>query len=64
MTHRRPPGAVPSALRYGGGHQEVALRTEGVFQNKGCVTYEVIDRVTESEGYYRFSDFRAGDDRA
>lgn len=43
---------------------KVALRTEGVFQNKGCVTYEVIDTVRESEGYYRFSDFQAGEDRA
>jgi hypothetical protein len=43
---------------------KVALRTEGVFQNKGCVTYEVIDRVQESERYYRFSDFQAGDRRA
>ena len=43
---------------------KVALRTEGVFQGKGCVTYEVIDTVKESEGYYRFSDFQAGDDRA
>lgn len=43
---------------------KVALRTEGVFQGKGCVTYEVIDTVKEEEGYYRFSDFQAGDDRA
>jgi hypothetical protein len=43
---------------------KVALRTEGVFRGKGCVTYEVIDTVKESEGYYRFSDFQAGDDRA
>ncbi|RKY02004.1 MAG: hypothetical protein DRP54_02700 [Spirochaetes bacterium] len=43
---------------------KVALRTEGVFDNKGCVTYEVIDTVKESEGYYRFSDFQAGDNRA
>lgn len=43
---------------------KVALRTEGVFQNKGCVTYEVMDTVREAEGYYRFSDFQAGDRRA
>jgi len=43
---------------------KVALRTEGVFQGKGCVTYEVIDTVKEAEGYYRFSDFQAEDDRA
>ncbi|MBN2532730.1 MAG: hypothetical protein JXB88_07565 [Spirochaetales bacterium] len=43
---------------------KVALRTEGVFQNKGCVTYEVMDTVKESEGYYRFSDFQAGEKRA
>ena len=33
---------------------KIALRTEGVFQNKGCVTYEVIDRVDEEKGCYRF----------
>ncbi len=43
---------------------KVAMRTEGVFRNKGCVTYEVIDTVKEPEGYYRFSDFQAGDKRA
>ena len=43
---------------------KVAMRTEGVFQNKGCVTYEVIDTVNEPEGYYRFSDFQRGDKRA
>lgn len=43
---------------------KVALRTEGVFQNKGCVTYEVIDKVDEARGYYRFSDFKAGTERA
>ena len=46
------------------GQLKVALRTEGVFQNQGCVTYEVIDRVNEEEGYYRFSDFKAKDERA
>jgi len=43
---------------------KVAIRTEGVFQNKGCVTYEVIDSVNENEGYYRFSDFQSGVRRA
>lgn len=43
---------------------KVAMRTEGVFQNKGCVTYEIIDAVDESKGYYRFSDFKAGTERA
>ena len=42
----------------------VAMRTEGVFQNKGCVTYEKVDEVDEAKGYYRFSDFQTGDDRA
>jgi hypothetical protein len=46
------------------GELKVALRTEGVFQNKGCVTYEVIDRVDEANGYYRFSDFKSKDERA
>jgi len=43
---------------------KVALRTEGVFDNKGCVTYEVIDKFDEAAGYYRFSDFKAGTERA
>jgi hypothetical protein len=43
---------------------KVALRTEGVFQNQGCVTYEVVDRVDEEGRYYRFSDFQAGTERA
>lgn len=43
---------------------KIALRTEGVFQDKGCVTYEVIDRVDEKEGYYRFSDFKSKEERA
>jgi hypothetical protein len=46
------------------GALKVAMRTEGVFQGEGCVTYEVIDTVREAEGYYRFSDFIAGDARA
>jgi hypothetical protein len=46
------------------GELKVALRTEGVFQNQGCVTYEVIDSVDEKAGYYRFSDFKAKDERA
>ena len=55
---------APNTDHAGGGELKVAMRTEGVFQQKGCVTYEVIDRVEEDEGYYRFSDFQAGDDRA
>jgi hypothetical protein len=43
---------------------KVAMRTEGVFQKKGCVTYEVLDTAKEEEGYYRFSDFQVGDKRA
>ncbi len=43
---------------------KVAMRTYGVFKNKGCVTYEVIDTVNESKGYYKFSDFQSGDERA
>ncbi len=43
---------------------KVAMRTEGIFQNKGCVTYEVMDGVNESKGYYKFSDFQSGDERA
>lgn len=46
------------------GQLKVAIRTEGVFQNKGCITYEVIDKVNDKKGYYRFSDFQAGEARA
>ena len=46
------------------GQLKVAMRTEGVFQNKGCVTYEVIEAVDEPGARYRFSDFRSGDERA
>ncbi len=47
-----------------GGALKVAMRTEGVFQNKGCVTYEVVDEVREEDGFYKFSDFQSGRDRA
>jgi hypothetical protein len=43
---------------------KVAMRTEGCFKNSCCVTYEVIDSVAESAGYYRFSDFVNGRNRA
>lgn len=43
---------------------KIAMRTEGVFNNKGCVTYEVMDSVNEATGYFRFSDFQAGMKRA
>jgi len=43
---------------------KVAMRTEGIAGNKGCVTYEVIDSVNEAKGYYRFSDFISGTKRA
>jgi len=43
---------------------KVAMRTDSVFQNEGCVTYEVMDTVNESKGYYKFSDFQSGDERA
>ncbi|OHD53780.1 MAG: hypothetical protein A2Y33_02680 [Spirochaetes bacterium GWF1_51_8] len=46
------------------GKLKVAMRTEGVFQNKGCVTYEVIEIADEEKGYYKFADFQAGDKRA
>jgi hypothetical protein len=42
----------------------IAMRTEGVFMNQGCVTYEVMDSLDEASGYYRFSDFQAGIKRA
>lgn len=42
----------------------IAMRTEGVFNNKGCVTYEVMDSVNEATGFYRFSDFVSGTRRA
>ncbi|MFH2096166.1 MAG: hypothetical protein ABIJ16_10710 [Bacteroidota bacterium] len=43
---------------------KVAMRTEGCFANKCCVTYEVADSVDEEKGYYRFSDFVKGQERA
>jgi hypothetical protein len=46
------------------GQLKLALRTQGVFNNKGCVTYEAIDSVNEPKGYYRFSDFQSGTKRA
>jgi len=46
------------------GRLKVAMRTEGVFRNQGCVTYEVIDEADEPNGRYRFSDFIAHDNRA
>ncbi len=46
------------------GRLKVAMRTEGVFMNQGCVTYEVVDQVDEPNGVYRFSDFIAHDNRA
>lgn len=43
---------------------KIAMRTEGCFADKCCVTYEVMDSVDESTGYYRFVDFVAGKKRA
>lgn len=43
---------------------KVAMRTEGVFQGKGCITYEIIEKADEKKGYYRFSDFKSGSRRA
>lgn len=42
----------------------VAMRTEGCFAKKCCVTYEMMDSVNEKTGYYRFSDFQSGAKRA
>ncbi len=46
------------------GRLRIAMRTYGVFQNKGCITYEVMETADESRGYYKFSDFRLGSKRA
>ncbi|MDD3740344.1 MAG: hypothetical protein PHH30_03810 [Bacteroidales bacterium] len=46
------------------GENKIALRTEGCFANSCCITYEIIDSVNETEGYYRFSDFVGGVNRA
>ncbi|PKP02005.1 MAG: hypothetical protein CVU11_13310 [Bacteroidetes bacterium HGW-Bacteroidetes-6] len=46
------------------GELKIAMRTEGCFNQSCCVTYEVMDSVNENEGYYRFSDFRGGANRA
>ena len=43
---------------------KVAMRTEGCFARKCCVTYEVMDSLDEAKGYYRFSDFQSGTKRA
>lgn len=43
---------------------KIAMRTEGCFKNQCCVTYEVMDSVSEISGYYRFSDFVKGTKRA
>jgi len=45
------------------GESKIALRTEGCFANSCCITYEIID-FNEAEGYYRFSDFVGGANRA
>jgi len=46
------------------GNIKLAMRTEGCFNNQCCITYEVLDSVCETTGYYRFSDFKAGVARA
>jgi hypothetical protein len=43
---------------------KVAMRTEGCFMNQCCVTYEVMDSVSEQSAYYRFCDFIKGRNRA
>jgi hypothetical protein len=46
------------------GEKRIALRTEGCFANSCCITYEILDSVNEATGYYRFSDFIGGPQRA
>lgn len=46
------------------GRLKVAMRTEGCFQEKCCVTYEIMDSVNEAEGYYGFCDFISCKNRA
>ncbi|MDD3877003.1 MAG: hypothetical protein PHT69_10305 [Bacteroidales bacterium] len=46
------------------GKLTLAMRTEGCFNNQCCITYEVLDSISEANGYYRFSDFVAGTNRA
>jgi hypothetical protein len=46
------------------GKLKVALRTEGIAREKGCVTYEVMDSVNDDAGFYRFSDFQSHEKRA
>jgi hypothetical protein len=46
------------------GRLKVAMRTYGVFRDQGCVTYEVIQEADDAKGYYKFSDFQSGDERA
>lgn len=46
------------------GELKVAMRTDALFRNEGCITYEVIQEADEDRGYYKFADFQSGDDRA
>lgn len=43
---------------------KIAMRTEGCFNDKCCITYEIMDSVNEKTGYYRFSDFISKEKRA
>jgi hypothetical protein len=46
------------------GQLKVALRTDALFQSKGCITYEIIQKVDEKNGKYVFADFQSGFQRA
>lgn len=47
-----------------GDNLKVAMRTDAFFQNKGCITYEVLQEADEEKGYYKFTDFQSGEQRA
>ena len=43
---------------------KIAMRTEGCRNDTCCVTYEMMDSVSEANGYYHFVDFVKGKKRA
>jgi hypothetical protein len=47
-----------------GGRLKVAMRTDALFENEGCITYEVMREADENRGYYKFVDFQSGEARA
>lgn len=46
------------------GQLKVAQRTDAFFNGVGCITYEIMEKSDEKNGYYRFVDFQSGKKRA